>query len=164
MKNRQRLLGAVVAGIAAVAMFPAAASGQAAPKESANVQELRAIKTAIGKDSAGLPAAASVKGMELTAVKGIGDDAMAAMMEVDNAIWFVSLYEQMQSEPDRAAYKAALINRIHLFRPLLDAQVYQIDESLALASLPATIQAGHKLQADLRAASAKLTKIEAGVK
>ena len=162
MKNRQ---GMLVVGLAVlVAMIPPAASGQAAPKESANVQELRALKSAIGKDAAGLPAAASVKGMELDAIRGVHAGATEAMMEVDNAIWFVSLYEQMQCEPDRAAAKAALINRIHLFRPLLDAQVYQIDESLALASLPATIQAGHKLQDDLRAASAELTKIEAGLK
>ena len=163
--NKQRLMGAMLVGLAAVvAMVPLEMGGGETPKESANVQELRAIKTAIGKDSAELPKADSVKGMELTAVADIGHHATEGMMEVDNAIWFVSLYEQMQCEPDRAAARAVLINRIHLFRPLLDAQVYQIDESLALASLPATIESGHKIQADLRAASAKLTKIEAGLK
>jgi len=164
MKNRRGRLGAWVLGAALAAMVPATLAGQAAPKESAEVQALRALKTAIGKDSAGLPKADSIKGMELDAVAGVGQKAGEAMMEVDNAIWFVSLYQQMQCEPDRAAAKAALVNRIHLFRPLLEAQVFQIEESLALASLPATLQAGHKLQADLKAAAAKLTEIEAGVK
>lgn len=164
MKSKLGWCAAVAAVAVAAAMWPARLAGQAAAKESANVQALRAFKTAIGKDSAGLPKPDAVHGMELEAVRGVQETATAAMMEVDNAIWFVSLYEQMQCEPDRAAAKAALVNRIHLFRPLLEAQVFQMDESLALADLPATKEAGHKLQAELKAAAAKLTEIEAGVK
>jgi hypothetical protein len=137
---------------------------QASSKEQADVQQLKALKSAIVRDFAALPPAPTLHGGELEVVVGIGNRASEAMAEVDNAIWFVSLYEQMQCEPDRAAASAVLKNRIRLYRPLLEAQVDQIEESLALASLPETIQAGHKLQADLKAASAKLTKIEAGLK
>jgi hypothetical protein len=159
-----RIRWAAAAVLATAMLAAGSAAGQTSAKESANVQGLKALKSAIVRDFAALPPAPTVRGGELEAIVAIGNRASEALGEVDNAISFVGLYEQMQCAPDRAAAKAVLINRIHLYRPLLEAQVDQIDESVALADLSETKQAAHKLQADLRAASAKLTAIEASLK
>lgn len=158
--------GWVVAAAVLVAMFPPALGSQQKESQAQkDIRELKAINTALAKESVELgKASQSAKGMELEAVRDLTETVAEAGMEIDNTVWFLDTYDKMQCEPDRAVAKATLQNRLKLNTTLLGAQVYQIDGALALAESPATTQSGKRIQEQVKAAEAKLKQIAAGLK
>jgi len=162
------ILGAVL-----LAMFPKPLGGQAGGTQSQaldspllpNERDLAARKKALETDSTDLEQMAkSLRGAEFDAALSIDQKAGQGTMEVDAALWFLGIYDNMQCAADREVAEAALENRLGFYSYLLGIEADQVAGHLPYMKLPATVQASVRVRDDLRAAKSKMDEIAASVK
>jgi hypothetical protein len=125
---------------------------------------LEARKKALQNDSTDLEAITkSLSGAEFNAALSIDQKASLGTMEVDAALWFVGIYDNMQCEADRHVAKVALKNRLGFYSYLLGIEADQVSGHLAYMRLPATVQASVRIKDNLRAAKSKIDEIAASL-
>jgi hypothetical protein len=102
-----------------------------------------------------------LQGTEFETALSINNTAQQAVMGLDATVWFLTVYNNMQCDPDRAVAKGILKNRLGLYAHLLDIEAGQVAGWLAFTQLPVTAQTGLKIKDDLRAAKGKLDDLVA---
>jgi hypothetical protein len=162
------ILGGVLLGA-----FPKQLGGQAGGTQAQaqdslllpNERDLAARKKALENDSTDLEGMAkSLTGAEFDAALSIDQKTGQGTMEVDAALWFLGIYDNMQCDADRDIAKAALKNRLGFYSYLLGLEADQVAGHLPYMRLPATVQASVRAKDDLRAAKDKLDEIAALLK
>jgi hypothetical protein len=170
MKIKRTLCGVslaalLVAGVAVFAAFPAHLDGQDSNSPDAN--DLFARRTALVNDKDDFNKMLQSLGTSSPNLMLEGDIADAASLGtvfVEDAIWFLGVYEKMQCEPDRFAAKGALKNRLAFYSKALGGAAEVVVNSLSFERSPAMTQTGFRIRDDLRAAKDKMDSLNASLK
>jgi hypothetical protein len=152
---------AVALGTILLFALPKQANGQGVDLQS-QTADLAARKTALLNESTDFEE--TMKSLQVTEFEtalSINNTAQQAVMGLDATVWFLTVYNNMQCDPDRAVAKGILTNRLGLYAHLLDIEAGQVAGWLAFAKLPVTAQTGLKIKDDLRAAKGKLDDLVA---
>jgi hypothetical protein len=138
------------------------------PASFPNELAVVARKKALMNDSTDLEAVAkslqNQASPEFNIILQLDGKASSSMHELDDALWFLAVYDHMQCEPDRDVAKQALVNRLGLYAHLLELRADQEAGDVAFAKLPGTVQEGARLKDDMRSAKATLDDIVATLK
>ena len=165
MRRIRVVLAAVILGAVLFAALPGRLGGQAgdSPQNAASFpdeRDLAARKKAVLSESTDLEEMAkSLKGPDFEAASQMDVKAQMAAMELDAALWFVGIYNNMQCVPDREIAKSALKYRLGFYSYLLGLEADQVAGELAFANSPAVVQTGMRVKDELRAAKSKLDEI-----
>jgi len=165
MKTRR----SVVLALAAFLTAPVFGGQSEQPAPSfPNELAVVAKKKALMNDSTDLEALAksiqNQASLEFNIILQLDGKASSSMHELDDALWFLAVYDHMQCEPDRDIAKQALANRLGLYAHLLELRADQEAGDVGFAKLPATVQAGARLKDDMRSAKTTLDDIVATLK
>jgi hypothetical protein len=164
------IFAAVILGAVLFVALPKRLGGQAnsLPQNSASSpdeRDLAAKKNTLLSESTDLEAMAkSLKGPDFEAALEVDTKAQHGVMELDAAIWFLDLYNNMQCAQDREIAKTALKNRLGFYSYLLGLEADQVAGHLAFANSPAIVQSGMRVKDELRGAKGKLDEIVSLVK
>jgi hypothetical protein len=101
----------------------------------------------------------SLNGIEMDTANSIDEKAGQGVMEVDAALWFSAIYNNMQCDTNREIAKTALKNRLGFYAHLLDLEAEQVAGQLAYTRLPALAQSGQQIKENLRAAKTTLDEM-----
>ena len=153
--------------IVVLLLFPHPLSGQgseahpqAASPSLPNASDIEALKKALLTDSSDLEEVAHfLKGTELEMVLQINEKASQGAMELDAAIWFVTIYDSMECESDRQVAKTALRNRLGFYSQMLGLQADQAVGDSAFTKVPTIALSTERVKDDLRAGKAKLDEM-----
>jgi hypothetical protein len=169
MKRIDVVLAAVILGAVLFIALPKRLGGQAnsRPQNYASFPDegdLEAKKNTLLSESTDLEAMAkSLKGPDFEAEMQVDTKAQHGVMELDAAVWFLDIYNNMQCAPDREIAKTALKNRLGFYSYLLGLEADQVAANLAFANSPAVVQSGMRVKDELRAAKGKLDEIVSSV-
>jgi hypothetical protein len=170
MKRIHVVFAAVILGAVLLVALPKRLGGQVGESQLQNPasfpdeRDLAAKKKTLLSESTDLEEMAkSLKGPDFDTALQVDDKAQQGVMELDAAIWFLGVYDNMQCAPDREISKAALKNRLGLYSHLLGLEADQVAGHLAFANSPATVQTGLRVKDELRGAKSKLDEITASL-
>ena len=166
------LRAALVLCTVVLLVFPHPLSGQGSEAHAQapssplqNAHDIEVLKKALLTDSSDLEEVAHfLKGTELEMVLQINEKASQGAMELDAAIWFVTIYDSMECEPDRQVAKTALSNRLGFYSQMLGLQADQAVGDSAFTKVPTIALSTERVKNDLRAGRAKLEEIAASLK
>jgi hypothetical protein len=174
MKIKRTLCGVSLAallavGIAVFAGFPAHLEGQDENSQarSPDVNDLFVKRAALLNDSDDFNKMLQSLGTSspnLMLESDIANAASVGNVLVEDAIWFLGVYEKMQCEPDRFAAKGALKNRLAFYSKALGGEADVVVNSLSFEKSPAMTQTGFRIRDDLRAAKDKMDALNASLK
>jgi hypothetical protein len=161
------LIVLLLAGVGVFVASPTHLDGQDANSQvSPDVNDLLAKRAALVNDSDDFNKMLQSLGTSSPNFWGESDIVNVATMGrvlIEDATWFLGLYEKMQCEPDRVAAKGALKNRLAFYSKALGGSADVIVNSLAVEKSPAMTQAAFRIRDDLRAVRDKMDAINASL-
>ena len=138
------VFAAVTLGAVLFVALPKRIGGQAnsLPQNYASFPDERDLvakkKTLLSESTDLQEMAKSLKSPDLDAALEVDTKAQHGFMELDAALWFLDIYNNMQCAPDREIAKTALKHRLGFYSYLLGLEADQVAGHLAFANSDST--------------------------